>query len=862
MKPLSRFPVWLQRLPHLGGVALLTAFLVITLQPQMLQPQMPQSQRVLAAQSPIVASLSISAQALEQGRQRFGAGQFSEAAQLWQQAVQAYESQSDRPNHSLSLSYLSLAWQELGDWQQATQSIDSSLKLLNQLPAPPAALKAHVWNTQGKLLLAIGQPEKALEAWKTAEIAYRQSEDSLGTIGSQLNQTQALQALGFLRQAQVLLETVTQQLQQQPDSVLKLTGFRNLGSLWQVVGDLEKSEASLQTSLAIAQRLNQPSEVSATLFVLANTARAAGQTESALKLYAQALQLAPSPQQLQVRANQFSLLVSLQRWAEAKDLFRQIQQQLQPLAPSRSTIYASVNTASSAARNLQHFSTEAIAVQLATAAKQARSIQDQRSESYAIGELGRLYEQNQQFREAEQLTQQAFTIATAIDAPDIAYRWQWQLGRLHYQQGNRSRAIVDYQATMTLLKSLRADLVAVSPDVQFSFRESIEPIYRELVSLLIATEQPGQVELQQARETIEALQLAELEDFLRSACLQAQVTSIDKIDPKAAVIYPIILGNRLSVILSVPGQPLSIHSTAVAKEKVDSTLEQMLGSLNPIFPDQERLEISQQLYDWLIRPVEPALKQHQVTTLAFVLDGALRSVPMAALYDGKQYLVEQYSLAIAPGLQLLKPKGFDQPQQLQALIGGLAEPRQGFSSLPNVVRESKQIAGSLSAKVYLNERFTQRNLQESIQSRNYPLVHLATHGQFSSKLSDTFLLTWDDRLTIEGLRNLLRTRSEPRNQPIELLVLSACETAEGDQRATLGLAGMAVRSGARSTLATLWSVNDNSTADFMAAFYKSLTQENLGKAASVQQAQLKLLKSDQFSHPFYWAPFILVGNWL
>ena len=201
----------------------------------------------------------------------------------------------------------------------------------------------------------------------------------------------------------------------------------------------------------------------------------------------------------------------------------------------------------------------------------------------------------------------------------------------------------------------------------FSFRESIEPIYRELVSLLIETEQPGQTELQQARETIEALQLAELEDFLRSACLQAQATSIDKIDPKAAVVYPIILSDRLSVILSIPGQPLSIHTTAVVKEKIDATIEQMLGALNPIFPDRERLEISQQLYDWLILPIEPKLKQREVKTLTFVLDGALRSVPMAALHDGKQYLVEQYSLAIAPGLQLLKPKVFEQPKQLQAL---------------------------------------------------------------------------------------------------------------------------------------------------------------------------------------------------
>ena len=456
MQPLFRFKSWLQRIPNWVGVALLSALLVITLQP-----------RIATATQPSIVAASSPAEALEQGRQRFGAGQFSEAVQLWQQAAQTYQSQSDRPNQALSLSYLSLAWQELGDWKQASQAIASSLDLLNQMPEPPAALKAHVLTTQGKLLLTTGQPEKALESWKSAEGAYRQAQDDLGTIGSQLNQSQALQSLGFLRQAQSLLETTTQQLQQQPDSVVKLTGFRNLGALWQVVGDLGKSQASLQTSWAIAQRLNRPSDISATLFSLGNTARAANQNDVALKLYAQALQLAPVSQQLQIRANQFGLLVATQRWAEAKDLYSQIQQQLRQLAPSRATIYASVNTASTAAKNLQQFSATEVAMQLAAAAKQARTLQDPRSESYAIGELGRLYERNRQFRQAQELTQQAFTLATAINAPDIAYRWQWQLGRLHHEQNDRPRAIAAYQDTVQLLKSLRADLVAVSPDVQF-----------------------------------------------------------------------------------------------------------------------------------------------------------------------------------------------------------------------------------------------------------------------------------------------------------------------------------------------------------------------------------------------------------
>lgn len=224
---------------------------------------------------------------------------------------------------------------------------------------------------------------------------------------------------------------------------------------------------------------------------------------------------------------------------------------------------------------------------------------------------------------------------------------------------------------------------------------------------------------------------------------------------------------------------------------------------------------------------------------------------------GEQYLIEQYGVAIAPGPQLIEPRSLAQTAQLKAL--GLTERRQGFTPLPGVVQESNQIASNLTSQVFLNQSFTKQNLQQTIEAANYPLVHLATHGQFSSKLSDTFLLTWDERLTIEGWRTLLKSRSG--STPIELLVLSACETAEGDQRATLGLAGMAVRSGARSTLATLWSMNDSSTAELMAEFYRKLTQHHLSKPESLRQAQLKLLKNSEYRHPFFWAPFILVGNW-
>ncbi|NJR64375.1 MAG: CHAT domain-containing protein [Leptolyngbyaceae cyanobacterium CRU_2_3] len=140
------------------------------------------------------------------------------------------------------------------------------------------------------------------------------------------------------------------------------------------------------------------------------------------------------------------------------------------------------------------------------------------------------------------------------------------------------------------------------------------------------------------------------------------------------------------------------------------------------------------------------------------------------------------------------------------------------------------------------------------------MVHLATHGQFSSNAAETFLLTWDGRINVNQLSQLLRSR-DPKNPPIELLVLSACQTAAGDDRAALGLAGIAIRSGARSTLASLWKVNDESTTAFMAQFYRELIQPGISKTAALRNAQIALLHDSQYQQPFFWAPFVLVGNW-
>jgi CHAT domain-containing protein len=262
----------------------------------------------------------------------------------------------------------------------------------------------------------------------------------------------------------------------------------------------------------------------------------------------------------------------------------------------------------------------------------------------------------------------------------------------------------------------------------------------------------------------------------------------------------------------------------------------------------------------LLRPSEEALKSNHVSTLVFVPDGALRDLPIAALHDGQQYLIEQYSIALTPGLQLLQPQPLPQ-RRLRALVAGLSQTRQGFPALPNVVFEVEQIESEIATQVLLNQSFTNTALQSRIHSSSVSIVHLATHGQFSSNADDTFILTWDNRINAKQLNQILQSRDGNLN-PIELLVLSACETATGDRRAALGMAGVAVRSGARSTLATLWSVSDRSTALFMSQFYQELDQPGVTKVEAVRRAQLALLRQSEYQSPFYWAPFVLLGNWL
>ena len=610
-----------------GSIALIT--------PAIAQPNLLITERKSPSQSNL----------LQQGKVAYESGRYAEATARWQEAYQQYQAQANLLNQVIVLSYLSLSSQKQGNWQQAQQYLSQSLEILESQPelkTDNLAIYAQAINTQGRLQLAMGKTEAAIESWQQAAEIYQQAGDEIGTLGSQINQGQALQNLGLYRRSRKLLEQIALKLTAQPDSRLKIAGLRSLGIALQVTGNLDDAREILEQSLTISQKLNLPEESSTTLFSLGNTARALGAQKVAIRrrnssttpaytFYQQAAATTSQPLlKVEAQLNQLSSLIADEQWQSVENLLTEIQTNVTTLSSTanRRSIYAQVNLA----KSLIDLATKDYSSRidltksqqlLVKATHQAHQLQDTKAESYALGILGHLYEQQQQWSSGQKHTEQALELAQRINEPELIYQWQWQLGRLLAIQNNHTGALASYSEAVNALESLRKDLVVTNLDVQYSFRDSVEPVYRELVRLLLQPQDEraiSQANLRKARDTIESLQLAELNNFFREACLDGTPTSIDRLDPKAAVIYPIILRDRLEVIVSLPEKPLLHYSTPIDQTE----LERVIANLRQTIPIRSRRKFyqpAQKLYSWLISPALKELANNDIETLVFIPDG-------------------------------------------------------------------------------------------------------------------------------------------------------------------------------------------------------------------------------------------------
>ena len=868
------------------------------------------------AQPPSPAGLA------QKGQQLYAAGKLDRAIETWQEAAAAYREAGNQKGSRESYLNVATAQQALGLYDKSCTSLF---------------------------------------------FAFDIDQTSCGRVieDAQTIEPQLENSVPITKEAERKLLPGIAAINKQSDETDKVLGLLRFGDYLRASGYPRVANQALELSLASANELNDPSHKTSALFSLGNARRAIaiekqnqfppqtivfdvvanseGSTasalepyQSALDYYSQAAKTAPNELDgIQANLNRLSLLLDVQEYWEnsitdfnnnlelleisdpdylqdisedSLSLKQDLEQQLQPqiaqaiaeieaevanLPPTRGGINGRMNLAKSLIR---YGKTDRDTAQiLATAIEQAQTINNTAAEAEAMGYLGSLYQQQGQYRSARRLTEGALQLAPTAEYPEIAYRWNAQLGKILAAQGNRENALAAYETSFSTIRSLRSDL-ATTP---------VEPIFREYISLLLS-EEPTTPQLVQARDVLESLQIATLDNFFRDPCSEVsqEPVAIDNVDSEAAVIYPILLQDRLEVILTLPGKPLRHYTTAnLTQDKVDKTIEQLRDRAltNPGFAEEirgargnpqaaaeiEQLKLSQEeslqqdilplaseLYSWLVEPAEADLKQSNVKTLVFVLDGSLRNIPMALLYDQKEdkYLIQkEYNIALSSGLQLTSPQPL-QRQPIKVLAAGVTSdfPDYRFPAIPKVEEELNTIKSIFGqSEILLNNEFTEASLERKLQESDFPVVHLATHGQFGSTADQTFILSGanegDRLINVNQFDNLLRSGSIRRSQPIELLVLSACNTAEGDNEAILGLAGVAVRAGARSTLATLWSADDEATANLMGKFYTNLSQDaNISKARALRKAQLDLLaESDsQYRHPFYWAPFVLVGNWL
>ncbi|MBE9139133.1 CHAT domain-containing protein [Nodosilinea sp. LEGE 07088] len=810
-----------------------------------------------------------------EGHLQLAEGKPEQALATWEKTADLYEQLSNSRRWATSLINQAQALRQLGLYQRAEV-------VLQKVVQPPSL---------GVLLLGElgGDPLSELERRLLLLPVEAATANALRSLG------ETLQIAGDLEQAQALVHHSLRLAEDlgQEDAIAR--AHLSLGNLIQTQA-LDQLRAQNLSPAATLSQLRQERDLIETVLdwrLLETARRFAQQLDAALDHYQNAARGTPTTA-VQAQLNQLQLFLITHQWTDAESSAKTALPLLEALPPAPATQAAYINLADS----LMTLAQESQGNQsngwrstadrlLGTAHQQAIALGDPRAESYALGMLGTLYEQSQRYAEAEVATNRALQtirsstaeIAQNVNDAEVIYRWHWQMGRIHRAQGDYEAAIAAYNSAIETLTQLRRDIVTSNLPYRFSFRNSVEePVYIECLDLLLASASPSQEKLTRSREIVSLLNQAELTNFLQEPCEAVTPQQTDRVVDTAqttAVFYPILLPDRLDVILKLPQRSTLLHySSAIAQDELAQTIETLQRDLEEDYTFKAVEENAQKLYDWIVAPAQPELDTG-IDTFVFALTGALQTIPMAVLYDGERYLIERVAVAEILGLQLENPAPLEL-DSINILAAGLAEVpeslpesiRVKFAPIPNVVDELGVIeALALPAKTISGESFTQQNFNALMNTEQFSTIHLATHGQFSSNPQDTFLLVSPSgdnsgKIAASDLALLFRVRGRIQPEPLELLVLSACETAAGDELATLGIAGTAYRAGARSVIASLWTLDDAPTVGFAAHFYQNLGQPAVSKAKALQHAQLALLKTPRFAHPRYWATYVLAGNWL
>ncbi|MEQ8994886.1 MAG: tetratricopeptide repeat protein [Coleofasciculus sp. B1-GNL1-01] len=852
----------------------------------------------------------------------YNLGDYQQALNYYQQALAMRQTLNDKAGIGRILSNMGLVYRQFGQDQQALASYQQALAILKDIN--DRASIGSTLNNLGTVHENLGQYEDALTAYQEALTIAQDINNQAGEAnalenigGIYYSRGQYPQALNFYQQALTIRQGIN-------DKAGVGNTLNNIGGVYYDLGQYSQALNILQQALTIRQETGDKAGEGNSLRSLGIVYERLNQYPQALATYEQALTIARTIQDKASEAKALDHIggvysrMGLQ--SQAFDFYQQaleISRDIGDKAGEGRILNSLASAYATTGKNAQ-----ALAL-LQPALDIFREIGDRPGQRIALSNIATLFEQQNQpelavlfYKEAVNVTEtirqnlQTLTLddqKTYTETVADPYR---ALANLLLSQGRILEAqqvleLLKVQELRQFTKNTRAggetSGIATTPT-----ETELLQIHRTLIALGRKIEdcQQRQCEeksqlinqrqaiTQQFEATIQSLE-TEIRDrldkdiaFLDPELLGDNAEKILSSQPGTVIIYPLVLEDKLWILWAAAGGILqSIEVPQVGVAQLSDTVFQFRLLLQDTGANRAELKATaEKLYNWLIpESLQQELQDNQIDNLVFALDHVTRYIPMSALFDGETYLIERYTIStiISANVTNLRdrlPPGTDNTFVLGL---GLSQPVLGFRSLPNVPEELDAIVrqsatdpkGIYPGLEFLNDAFNYKALKDNLA--NHLILHIATHSNFvPGNAYNSYLVLGDgDKLSIPDIQNLQNLGN------IHLVVLSACETALGgsgtDGTEIAGLSYYFINGGAQAVMASLWPVDDQSTRLLMEQFYNNLAkgtpESPITKAQALRQAQLSLLRGDvpmgssqntasTFSDPYYWAPFILIGN--
>ena len=772
-------------------------------------------------------------------------GEKQKALDYYQQALPLSRAVGDRAGEAITLNNIGVVYDDLGEKQKALDFYQQALPL--RLAVGDRAGEATTLNNIGGVYDALGEKQKALDYYQQSLPLSRAVGDRTGEARTLNNISSVYDDLGEKQKALDYLQQSLPLSQAVGDRSQEATTLNNIGRVYDALGEKQKALDYYQQALPLFRALAYRFGEAATLNNIGLVYSDLGEKQKALDYYQQALTLSRAVGNRSGEATTLNNIAAL--------LQKQKQPQLAIIFYKQSVnVYETLRgDIKGLSKELQQTYTESVA--------------------YTYRNLSDLLLEQDRILEAQR-------VLDLLKVQELDDYLQTVRGNNNTEKGIAK--LPPEQKIDAGIESVLAKAVNIGQEIS-QLQER-----RKLNGKLTPSEEKQLAQLWEQQEKIvenfnkfiESPEVLALIDQLKPQTRSADLLNrlgdlgslpdnLKKLDQNAVLLYPLILEDRLEIILTTPDSPPVRRTVKVSKKELNQTISQFRSSLSNIADSKKP---AQKLYEWLINPIENDLKTAQAKTIIYAPDSQLRYIPLAALYDGKQWLIERYRINNITAASLTdfntKPE-----LKMQILAAAFTQGRYqfkigeqpfDFSGLRFAGKEINQLAKTVAATTKFID--TDFNPQIIPQMDSYTIVHWATHAAFVPGTPEQSFVLFGD-----GTPVTLKDMKKWQFKNLDLIVLSGCETGLGGNFGTgieiLGLGYQLQSAGARAVIASLWSVDDGGTQVLMNNFYANLKTGKYSKAEALQKAQISLINSNNqqkkdLSHPYYWSPFILIGNGL